>query len=143
MEPTNELTDQLTDFDKPAIYSRNAVRGFSIFFSTIFGGVLLMQNLNSMGKQGKGKTALGISIGITICQVAIGMLIPQTSSSSVGIIISIIGASIFSEFFYKKYIPNEVEFSKRPIWKPLIIGLIIFTPLVALIIYSSVHAANQ
>ncbi len=142
MEPTNPLSDQLTDFDKPAIYSRNAVRGFAIFFSAIFGGVLLMQNLDSIGKRGEGRIAFAISVGITICQVVIGMLIGQTTSS-MGIIISILGASALSEFVYKKYIPNEVEYSKRRIWKPLIIGLIIFIPLVALAIYGNLQGTNQ
>jgi len=142
MEPTNPLNDQLTDFDKPPIYSRNAVRGFAIFFSAIFGGVLLMQNLNSIGKPGEGRIAIGISIVITICEIALGMLIGQTTSS-VGIILSVVGATVLSEFVYKKYIPNELDYSKKPIWKPLIVGLIIFVPLVALVIYGGLHSPNQ
>jgi hypothetical protein len=142
MEPTTQLNDQLSDFDKPAIYSRNAVRGFAIFFSAIFGGVLLMQNLNGIGKPQEGRTALGISILITICQVAIGALVGQRATST-GIIISILGASVLSEFVYKKYIPNEVEYSKRSIWKPLIVGLIIFIPLIAFIIYANPQGTNQ
>ena len=142
MEPTNEFNDHLTDFDKPAIYSRNAVRGFAIFFSAIFGGVLLMQNLNSIGKPGEGRIALGISVVITICQFAIGILVGKTTSS-IGFILSILGASVLSEFVYKKYIPNEVDYSKKPIWKPLIVGLIIFIPLVALVIYGGLQGTNQ
>ena len=142
MEPTNPLNDQLTDFDKPPIYSRNAVRGFAIFFSAIFGGVLLMQNLNSIGKPREGRIAFGISVVITICEIAIGMLIGQTTSS-MGIILSILGATALSEFIYKKYIPNELDYGKKPIWKPLIVGLIIFIPLVALVIYGGLHGTNQ
>ena len=142
MEPTNSLNDQLTDFDKPPIYSRNAVRGFAIFFSAIFGGVLLMQNLNSIGKAREGRIAFGISVGITICEIAIGMLIGRTTSS-MGIILSIAGAAVLSEFVYKKYIPDEMDYSKKPIWKPLIVGLIIFIPLVALVIYGGLHGTNH
>lgn len=100
-----------------------------------------MHNLNSIGKAREGRIAFGISVGITICEIAIGILVGQTTSS-MGIIVSILGAGVLSEYVYKKYIPNEVDYSKKAIWKPLIVGLIIFAPLVAFIIYGGLHGTN-
>ena len=101
-----------------------------------------MQNLNSIGKPREARIAFGISVGITICEIAIGTLIGQATSST-GIVLSILGASALSEFVYKKYIPGEMNYNKKPIWKPLIVGLIIFIPLVALVIYGGVHGTRQ
>ena len=39
------------DFEQPTLYSKKAILGFSLFFSTIFGVVLLMYNLKVMNKQ--------------------------------------------------------------------------------------------
>ncbi len=139
MENVNQPQDHLVDFEKPEIYSRNAVRGFSIFFSTIFGGVLLMQNLNSLGRRKDGTIAFVISIAIAIAAGIIGNLI-SSQGSSLGILMSVVAAGAYSELVYKKYIPNEADYGKKKIWKPLIIGLVIFVPLTVWVIYAVLHS---
>ena len=137
MQTDQTQIDHLLDFEEDVpIYSRTAVRIFAIFFSAIFGGVLLMQNLKDMGKPKKARVCLLSSIGITILVVVVSTLLGKTTNSFT-FIINVIGASILSEFIFMKYIPNEGDHPKKPIWKPLIIGLLIFIPLLALTIYSA------
>ena len=42
----HEASSEATDF--PVLYSKRAIQGFTIFFSTLFGAVLLMSNLKKM-----------------------------------------------------------------------------------------------
>jgi hypothetical protein len=139
MQTDQTPTDHLLDLEVNApIYSRNAIRIFAIFFSAIFGGVLLMQNLKDMEKPREARIALFSSIGITILVVILSSLLRQTSSS-LGIILNVLGASVLSDYIFKKYIPNEDEHPKKTVWKPLIIGLLIFVPLLAFSIYGAMH----
>jgi len=51
--------------DGVEIYSKMAIRGFSIFFSTIFGGVLLFINLKNAGYKSAAYKVLAFAIGYT------------------------------------------------------------------------------
>ncbi len=46
-----------------------------------------------------------------------------------------IGAVTLSEYVFRKYFPNEKEFQKKKIWKPLIIAVAIFGTLLAITLY--------
>lgn len=52
----NNILDDNSDLfnvNKPRIYSKRAILGFSVFFTTVFGGVLLMQNLLNINRKKK------------------------------------------------------------------------------------------
>lgn len=137
MTPSNKeetTQDQLQEFERPGIYSKSAIRGFAIFFSAIFGGVLLMQNLKDLGKKKEANIVLAISILITIAVIIIANMFAK-SNSSIGLIGNIAGASFLADYFFKKYIPNEEDYEKKKITKPLIIGLLITLPFIALVLY--------
>ncbi|MCJ7932057.1 MAG: hypothetical protein MUW56_00060 [Chryseobacterium sp.] len=119
----------------PKIYSKKAILGFSIFLSTLFGGVLLYQNLIEANKKKEAYTVLGISILITIC-TAIIVNIPEKPVSALAYVCGFAGGALLSNYFVPKYFPNEEQYPKKAIWKPLIIGVIIVAVLVALAIYS-------
>ncbi len=130
--------DQLnTEIEKSnfKIYSKGAIYGFSIFFSTVFGGVLLMQNLKDLGKKKEANLVLGISLLYTAISIVIINLLPSTVSNP-SLFLNLIGGGILSYFFLPKYIPNFESFSKKAIWKPLIISLLISIPFVLALIYS-------
>jgi hypothetical protein len=105
------------------IYSKRAIWGFSIFFSTIFGGVLLMLNLRSAGFKKEANLVLLFSILYTfIGSIAIAYVGLQTSA--VAIIFNGIGAAILTEYFFNKYFP-ESDYYPKSIMKPLVISLLI------------------
>ncbi|WP_426278300.1 hypothetical protein ACN9MN_02995 [Chryseobacterium sp. S-02] len=118
----------------PKIYSKGTILGFSIFLSTLFGGVLLYQNLIDDKKKKEGYIVLGVSILLTIITIIIGSFL-ENPKSSLGFISGFLGGNILSNYFVPKYFPNEEQYPKKQIWKPLIIGFIIFVILMALIIY--------
>lgn len=119
----------------PKIYSKKVILGFSIFLSTLFGGVLLFQNLMDINKKKEAYMVLALSILITILTIFIVNL-QETPKSSLSYICGIAGGSLLSYYFVPKYFPNEEQYPKKAIWKPLIIGVIIVAVIVALMIYS-------
>ncbi|MFZ4928713.1 hypothetical protein [Chryseobacterium sp. Mn2064] len=118
----------------PKIYSKKAILGFSIFMSTIFGGVLLYQNLIDINKKKEAYTVLGISIAITILTGVI-VNIPENPSTSLSYICGLGGGFLLAYYFMPKYFPNEEQYPTKAIWKPLIIAVIIAAIILALIIY--------
>jgi uncharacterized membrane protein YcfT len=106
----------------PSIYSSKVVLGFSILFSALFGGVLMFINLREIGKKKEANIVLGISILLLILTYWITS-IPAEPKSSLTYLCGIVSGCILTYFFFPKYIPNEIAYPKKPIWKPLIAGI--------------------
>ena len=119
----------------PKIYSKRAINIFSILFSAIFGAILLMQNLRDIGKKKEANLILLGAIvytGIFIYLVNIPEK-PQTSLTFLG---NLVAGYVLSEILYKKYFPQDEQFEKKKIWKPLIISILIMIPFVLAVIYA-------
>lgn len=127
----NQPADVLEDIVKPPIYSKRAIWGFSFFFTPVFGGILLMQNLKSIGKRKEGNTVLIISILVTVAIIT-ALTVFDIQSRFFTFLCNFSGAALLTEFFSKKYIPNDEDYDKKPIWKPLIIGILICIALIAI-----------
>jgi hypothetical protein len=125
----------------PPLYSARAVRGFSMLFSAIVGGVLMAQNLKDVGQPKAARTALWASIAYTIAAIWLLAFVPATSSSSIfPVVLGYIG-SLGLEMYAKKFIPNRSDFPAKSIVKPLLICLAIVVPTLLLIFYSLTHPA--
>ncbi len=120
----------------PKIYSSKAILGFSVFMSSLFGGILLYINLRNLKKYKEANIVLVISIILTLLTYFV-MSIPENPKSSLAYLCGFIGGGILSYFLFPKYIPNEEDFPKKQIWKPLIIAVLIVIVLVSLIIFSN------
>ena len=120
---------------KPEIYSSRAIGGFTVFFSTIFGGVLLVQNLRDIDKKKEANIILLFSVLYTIVTVyIIGFC--DIKISSLPMLFNFGGSAILTGYFSKKYFPDADDYPKKAIWKPLVISIIIAVPLVLAAIYS-------
>ncbi len=129
---TNSWTKNIVeDLDAPELYSPRAIWGFSVFFTVIFGAVLLA--LNIADKKAKGMV-IGFGILYTAAVIVIVNLLPQTNS---GIVIGLNagGALILTKLFWDKYVGAETKFRTKAIWKPLIISILITIPFLLAIIY--------
>lgn len=115
--------------ERHKIYSKKAVMGFSLFFTSIFGGVLLMQNLREAGKKKEARTVLLLSTFYTVLCIYI-VNIPEEPNTSLTYVCNIVGGIILTEVFYKKHFADEKSYEKKRIWKPLIISLLITIPFV-------------
>jgi len=123
------------DENSPTLYSDKVIYVFSILFSVLFGGILFSINLKQIdNKKGIVPTIL-FSLLYTIFSIYILNLI--NASSGIGLIFGGIGGLILNKIFWNKYIGKEVVYHKKSFVKPLIIALIIFTPLIILIIWSA------
>ena len=99
---------------QPKIYSKKAIWGFSVFFSAIFGAVLLMQNLKDNGKKKESYIVLLLSILYTALTIYI-VNIPAEPKTSLTYLCNMIGGVILTEFVYKKNFPNDQNIEKKVI----------------------------
>jgi len=131
VKPNSWTKNIVTDLDAPLLYSPRAVWGFSIFFTVIFGAVLLSSNLTD--KKAKW-IVIGFGIIYTSVVIFIMNLLPQPNT---GLTLGLNGggALILTQLFWNKYVGKETKFRTKPIWKPLIISIIITIPFLLAIIY--------
>lgn len=132
-----DTDEQQPDQQEIAIYSKWAILGFSIFFSPLFGGILLMINLRSAGFKRQGTSVLLFSLVYQFVAAALigsAMKLPANVNSMVllqnpqfliySLVAQIIGGGILAEYFYKKYFPAD-HYKHRTVWRPLAVILII------------------
>lgn len=133
---TNQLGNsfEIEQNEVPQFYSKKAILGFSIFFSSIFGGILLMQNLKEIGMKKEAKTVLNTSIILTVLPFLLAWLM-EKEVSTYTLLANIIGGLVLSEFYFGLYIPKEQIFESKKIWKPLLISLLITIPILVSVIY--------
>lgn len=117
------------------IYSERVIMVFSVLFSTIFGAVLLMQNLFEIGKKRLAYYILGGSILYTLLTIFL-VNIPDEPKSSYSIVLNTIGGAILVHVFQKRNFIDESKYEKKKFWKPLIISIIITIPFILAMIYA-------
>ena len=140
-----------TDQNQPeeqgvAIYSKMAILAFSIFFSPLVGGILLMLNLRSVGYKAKGTIVLFFAIAYQLIS-SVGLnyiaktlhlsptdpaMLQNPKIITALFIMNIIGGGILAEYFFKKDFPDD-DYEHKSIWKALLIALCIGIPLSMLI----------
>ena len=134
-------SDKLSQFELTGtdeivkIYSKKAIWGFSFLFATIFGGILLMQNLWALNKKKQAYQVLAFSVLFTSLCIFLANL-TETPKTSMTYGLNMVGGYILTEFFFKRNIQNESILPKKKIWKALIISIIIMIPFVAAIFLS-------
>lgn len=120
-----------------AIYSKWAILGFSIFFSPLIGGILLMINLRSIGFKRQATSILLFSIVYQFAAATIigsvmklppdinaMALLQNTQFIIYSLVAQIIGGGILAEYFYKKYFPAD-DYKFKSVWRPLAVIFII------------------
>lgn len=107
----------------PVLYSKRAIQGFTIFFTTIFGAVLLMYNLKEMNKLKERNQVLIFGIVFTIISAILLNYLPKMIFTT--LLFNLIGYAVLIEFFWKNNIEKELEYAKKEVWKPLTISIII------------------
>ena len=137
----NDSADKLENIVKPEIYSKRVIYIFSFLFSSVFGGILLMQNLKDINKRKEANIVLLVSVLITLATIFITTWL-DTKNSSVTLACNIAGAALLSEYFFKKYFPDEADYPKKKIWKPLVIGIILIVIFVVLFIVAQNQAQS-
>jgi hypothetical protein len=120
----------VTDANAPLFYSKGAITAFSLFFSTIFGAVLLSSNINDTKRKW---IVIGFGIIYTTVSIIILNLIPRNTFYV--LLLNTGGGLGLTTTFWDKYVGKETKYRAKPIWKPLIISIIIIIPFLLAIIY--------
>lgn len=121
-------TSSFEEFETLTLYSKNAILGFSIFFSTLFGAVLLMSNLKVVKKPKERMQLLVFAVVYTMLSVALLNYLPKNYFTT--LIFNLLGYLILTEFFWNKYLGKDVQYTKKRISKPLIISFLILVGLI-------------
>lgn len=122
--------DIVTDPDAPLLYSKSAIRGFSILFSAIFGAVLLSTNINDKRNRWM---VIGLGIAYTVATIFLLDAIPR--NTSVVLLINLAGGLGLSTTFWDKFVGKGIKYRAKPIWIPLLISVIITIPFILAIIF--------
>jgi len=114
-------TNFVSEEESVSLYSRSAVFGFSLFFSTIFGSILLMINLRRLGEKRKGYEILLLGIAYAILS---SVLVDLAGANLVlSLVLNVLGGYLMSTYFWAKYIGLEFSHEKQSILIPLILGI--------------------
>jgi hypothetical protein len=132
----NEYTEEPDENqdEQVEIYSKWPIRLFSLFFSPIFGGVLLIINLRKAGYKQAIASVLLFSIGYTFITAMLLSSLGITGGL-IPIIFNLMGGMILSDYFYKKYFPDE-DYYPKPIWGALAVALVIYVAVFMAMYYS-------
>ncbi len=133
MEENRNINDR---GESNPIYSKMAVLGFCIFFSPLFGGVLLRKNLAENGQKQAGLLVIFISLGLSIITALITNLWIRNAATTY--VCNFILGTLMVEFFYRKYFPDEKSREKKPLVQPILISLLIVMVLLAIMVSSGV-----
>lgn len=117
----------IEDIDAPEYYSQTAIYIFSIFFSVLFGSVMMAINLKNSQKQWVWPILFGLVF--TAGFIFLGQFLPN-SSTGLSLIVNAIGVTIMYQIFWNKHIGKDTKYRAKPIWIPLVIGIILMVPLI-------------
>lgn len=125
-----EAQSPFENLELPALYSQKTIQGFTIFFTTIFGAVLLMANLKKMNKPKARIQVLAFGIVYTLSTIILLNYLPRMFF--ITLLFNLVGYLILMGFFWNKNFEPNLEYRKKKIWKPLIISILITIALVFL-----------
>ena len=111
----------------PALYSKRVIFMFCLLFSTIFGAVILMSNLNSV-KENKGKWQ--VLLFALLYTAGHAYTVFNFSTTYIGLMLNLGGALILTEYFWNRYIGMDKEFIRKSWTKPALVSALITVPLI-------------
>lgn len=127
-----EKVKQVEDENAPAFFTKRAIYGFSVFFSLIFGSIMLAINVSKTKNRSGIIWIILYGLGFT---VGAGILAQYYHlNSGLGIMLNILGTFPLNNFFWNKYIDSDRLYRVKPIWTALIVGLAISAMLVYVIL---------
>lgn len=109
----------------PPLYSQNAILGFTLLLSPLFGGIMLAMNVWRVYKKG----VLPVIIFSVVFTLVIGYTSVKVQKQTVlDLLLPLAGALILSNVLRNKYIGRQVQYEKRSILIPAVIALLIIIP---------------
>ena len=120
----------VTDPNAPLLYSKGTITAFSIIFCTIFGAVLLSFNIYDTKRK---SIVIGFGILYTALTIWIVNLIP--SNTFWVLLLNTAGGVGLTSTFWDQFVGKEIKYRSKPIWKALLISIIIAIAFLLALIY--------
>ena len=129
----NEAKEPQMRSKKPVfLYSKKAIYGFSIFFSTIFGAVIMMYNLKVVNQS---KARINVLIFAVLYMVLSVMLIEALQGSTItALILNTTGAFIINEYYWNKYIGKSFVYEPKGLIQAISIAVLVVVVIFVLLI---------
>ena len=111
-----------------ALYSRKTIDWSTLIFGIVVGSILMVLNLKSTEKKKGILTVLIFGTVYLLLEIFILSLIPDKTSSFVNLArlgLNGLGAFIMHTLIWDKFIEKDFKYRKKPIWLPIILGIII------------------
>lgn len=116
---------------KSAIYSPQALIGFSVIFSALAGGILAFHSLRDAGHPAAARHAFWTSIGFLAFTILLGQVVPRIPG--LGLALGYAWGYWLGQYL-KKYVPNESSYPRKKIVKPLLICLLVAVIVIGLVL---------
>jgi hypothetical protein len=126
---------------KQPIYSKWAILSFCVFFSPIFGGFLLRQNLKDKGLNKVGNIILLASFGLASVTAVLSTTFLRGPGTT--FLANFLEGALLVEYVFRSYFPDEETYEKKGIAKPLAISLLVVTLMLLLMFSSGVPLEPQ
>lgn len=110
-----------------ALYSRKTIDWSTLIFGIVVGSILMVLNLKSTEKKKGILTVLIFGTVYLLLEIFILSLIPDKTSSFVNLArlgLNGLGAFIMHTLIWDKFIGKDFKYRKKPIWLPIILGII-------------------
>lgn len=110
-----------------ALYSRKTIDWTTFLFGIVVGSILMVLNLKSAEKKKGVFTILIFGTVYLLLEIFILSLIPGKTSSFVNLArlgLNGLGAFIMHTLIWDKFIGKDFKYRKKPIWLPIILGVI-------------------
>jgi hypothetical protein len=120
---TNWNNNHVEDPDAVLFFSKRVIFAFAVLCSVFFGSILLAVNISKTKNRDKAFLVVLYGLGFTFAQQVISL--EYRLDPIFTLIMSIVGAYMMDNLFWNKYIGNSTLYRTRPIWVPLIIGLLL------------------
>jgi len=117
------------DPDAPLMYSRITIYIFTVLLGALFGSIMMAINIAKTGRNNAVAGVILFGVGFTVVQIFV-LNSMSNPSGSLSIVFAFISAFCLDYLFWKPYIGYSSFYRSRPIWVPLIIGVVLAALLV-------------
>lgn len=125
------------DENAPLFFSERSINLFALLFGVFFSSIILSINLYKTNKFKE--IILVVVFGVLYTYLQVEFLQMLTVNILYTYLFNIGGAFILNNFFWERYIGENTKYREKPIWIPLIVGIIIILPFILAIVYNGVN----
>ncbi len=108
---------------RPRLYSKESILGFTILFTVLFGAILYIANLRTLGKWHRG---FGVTIGAVLYHLLAMEIVQRFAIPFIVTFgVNLIGGLLLVGPIWRKQINTQLDYVNRSLLMPFLIAVII------------------